>query len=99
MNVLAGRLRPDTGSVSLDGQHLPLGIPEAALDAGIAAVHQSPMLFERFTWEENLALGGFERSGAVIDMAAMIAQARALARDLGFELPPPGAMVAQCSVA
>jgi len=103
MNVFAGRIRPDEGSVSLDGTLLPLGIPDAALRAGIAAVHQSPMLFERFTWEENLALGGFERSDRFgierIDLENVVAKAHELARHLGFELPPPGALVAERSVA
>ena len=62
MNVLAGRFAPDAGEACLDGAPLQAGSPRAALDAGIAAVHQSPMLFERMTWEENLALGGFDQA-------------------------------------
>src|SRR3984893_2009586 len=59
MNILAGRWRPAAGSIELFGRALRPGSPAAALAAGVAAVHQSPMLFERMTWEENLALGGF----------------------------------------
>jgi len=104
MNVFTGRIRPDAGSVSLDRKPLPLGSPDAALRAGIAAVHQSPMLFERFTWEENLALGGFGRDGGglgleKIDLQAVTTKARELARHLGFELPPPRAIIAERSVA
>ncbi len=104
MNVFAGRIRPDAGTVVLDGKPLLLGSPEAALRAGIAAVHQSPLLFERFTWEENLALGGFDREGAgvvrrQINLAAVVARARELAGRLGFELPPPRAIITDRSVA
>jgi simple sugar transport system ATP-binding protein len=104
MNVFTGRVRPDAGSVSLEGAPLTLGSPEAALRAKIAAVHQSPMLFERFTWEENLALGGFERDREgfglqQIDLEFVVAKARELARHLGFELPPPRAIIAERSVA
>lgn len=102
MNVFTGAIRPDAGSVSLDGVPLALGSPEAALRAGIAAVHQSPMLFERFSWEENLALGGFGSAGSSlrqIDLEAVTSKARDLARHLGFELPPPRATVAERSVA
>jgi ABC-type uncharacterized transport system ATPase subunit len=104
MKVLTGGVRPDAGAVELDGSPLPLGSPDAALRAGIAAVHQSPMLFERFSWEENLALGGFGRDGGgfglqQIDLHAVVAKARALAHHLGFELPPPGAIIADRSVA
>ncbi len=104
MNVFTGRIRPDAGTVSLEGKLLPLGSPDAALRAGIAAVHQSPMLFERFTWEENLALGGFGRDGGglglkKLDLQAITAKARQLARHLGFELPPPRVIIAERSVA
>lgn len=104
MKVFTGGVRPDAGSVELEGKPLPLGSSEAALRAGIAAVHQSPMLFERFTWEENLALGGFGRDGdrlglERVDFAEVVAKARDLARHLGFELPPPRAIIADRSVA
>ncbi len=104
MNVFTGRLRPDVGCVNLEDKPLPLGSPDTALRAGIAAVHQSPMLFERFTWEENLALGGFGRNGGGhalerVDLDAVVAKARELARHLGFELPPSRAIIAERSVA
>ncbi len=101
MNVLAGWLVPDSGEATLDDRPLLAGSPRAALAAGIATVHQSPMLFERMTWEENLALGGFDTgSGAdALDLADVAARARALAAKLGFELPPAGVTVENRSVA
>jgi simple sugar transport system ATP-binding protein len=99
MKVLAGTLRPDAGAASLDGVALVAGSPHAALRAGIAAVHQSPLLFERMRWEENLALGGFGGDRARLDLTEVVARASAAARKLGFELPPPGAIVEQRSVA
>jgi simple sugar transport system ATP-binding protein len=99
MNVLAGSLAPDRGEVILDVKPLEAGSPRAALTAGIAAVHQSPMLFERMTWEENLALGGFDTGAELLDLAAVAERARALAAKLGFELPPGGTTVENRSVA
>ncbi len=99
MNVLAGSLAPDAGEALLDDAPLQAGSPRAALAAGIAAVHQSPMLFERMTWEENLALGGFDQAAERLDLAAVAARARALATKLGFELPPAGTTVENRSVA
>lgn len=94
MNVLAGRLRPDTGAAVLDGLELRPGSPAAALAAGIAAVHQSPMLFERMTWEENLALGTMGAGwGARLALERVANDARRLAERLGFELPAPRATV------
>ncbi len=106
MNILGGRLRPDAGSIELFGRALRPGSPAAALAAGVAAVHQSPMLFERMTWEENLALGGFgagaARSGRTeftIDLKEVAARAAAMAARLGFALPPPGVRMEQRSMA
>ncbi len=99
MNVLAGALSPDSGETSLDGYPLRAGSPHAALRAGIATVHQSPMLFERMTWEENLALGGFEGEGGALDLDAVASAGRVLARNLGFELPAPNSTVEQLSIA
>ncbi|HSZ22459.1 MAG TPA: ATP-binding cassette domain-containing protein [Candidatus Sulfotelmatobacter sp.] len=99
MNVLAGSLAPDSGEALLDDAPLQAGSPRAALAAGIAAVHQSPMLFERMTWEENLALGGFDQAAERLDLEAVASRARALATKLGFELPPAGTTVENRSVA
>ena len=99
MNVMAGSLAADHGEAILDGRLLPAGSPRAALAAGIAAVHQSPMLFERMTWEENLALGGFDTGAGALDLDAVAARARSLAAKLGFEMPPAGATVENRSVA
>jgi ABC-type uncharacterized transport system ATPase subunit len=99
MKVLTGSLAPDAGDALLDERPLQAGSPRAALEAGIAAVHQSPMLFERMTWEENLALGGFDEGASGLDLADVAARARALAAKLGFELPPAGATVENRSVA
>src|SRR5690242_6931851 len=84
MNVIAGHLGPDGGMVMLDGIALRPGSAQAALRAGIATVHQSPMLFEHLSVAENLALGGFVRRG--IARREVAAQAAAMARSLGFAL-------------
>jgi simple sugar transport system ATP-binding protein len=106
MNILGGRLRPDAGSIELFGHALRAGSPAAALEAGVAAVHQSPMLFERMTWEENLALGGFGagaahagNKGLTIDLGQVAARAGAMAARLGFALPSPGVRMEQRSMA
>jgi general nucleoside transport system ATP-binding protein len=111
MNILAGRLRPDAGSIELFGRELQPGSPAAALAAGVAAVHQSPMLFERMTWEENLALGGFGAGAAriggkgrtgkelKIDLQEVAARAGAMATRLGFALPAPGVRIEHRSMA
>ena len=98
INIFAGRLKPDSGVVSLDGAGLVTGSAHLALKAGIAAVYQSPMLFERMSWEENLALGGFGAGASRNDLAGAAGRAGILAARLGFRLPPAGAPVERCSV-
>jgi ABC-type uncharacterized transport system ATPase subunit len=105
MNILGGRLRPDAGSIELFGRALPPGSAAAALAAGVAAVHQSPMLFERMTWEENLALGGFGTAACpggtaiALDLREVAARAGAMAARLGFALPAPGVRMERRSMA
>jgi simple sugar transport system ATP-binding protein len=55
------------------------------------------MLFERMTWEENLAFGGFETGR--FDLAAVGQRARTLAQHLGFTLPAPGSAIEERSMA
>jgi simple sugar transport system ATP-binding protein len=96
ISLFAGRLRPDSGCVMLNGTVVGAGSAAGALAHGIAAVYQSPMLFERMRWEENLALGGF--SPRRFDPGKVVSDASALAGELGFTLPPPGAIVERRSV-
>jgi len=87
MGVLGGFVRPDSGSVSVDGVPLSLGNPHASARAGFALVHQHFMLVPAFTVEENLSLSASE-SGFIIRPAELAAKALSLGRDLGWELNP-----------
>ena len=98
INIFAGRLKADEGILSLDGTALTPGSAHLALKAGIVAVYQSPMLFERMSWEENLALGGFGTTRSRHHPAAAAERARPLAVRLGFDLPPAGTPVEHCSI-
>ncbi len=100
INIISGRLKPDAGELLLDGARLDAGASaRRGRTARIAAVYQSPMLFERMSWEENLALGGFASGASPRALDAVAARARAIAAAAGFALPPPRAIVADRSVA
>ncbi|WP_433528965.1 sugar ABC transporter ATP-binding protein [Micromonospora sp. CA-263727] len=58
MRILAGILAPDQGAVRVDGRPLTGGT-RAALDAGIALVHQELSLVPELTTAENIMLGAF----------------------------------------
>ena len=56
MKVVYGLLRPDEGSVSMDGTALELGSPRDAMRAGIGMVTQEFSLVDTMTVAENCAL-------------------------------------------
>ena len=57
MRVLAGILRPDSGSVLVDGEQLQAGSARSALEAGVSLVHQELSLVPEMTVAENINLG------------------------------------------
>jgi ABC-type uncharacterized transport system ATPase subunit len=57
MNVLAGLVRPDAGTIAIRGEPVDLRSPRDAIDRGIGMVHQHFRLVDRFTAAENVTLG------------------------------------------
>ena len=98
INILAGRTSADAGTITLDGIELRGRSPVLRLRAGVATVFQSPMLFERMSWEENLAFGGFAGPGVRLEITALRNRAYALASPLGLDLPRQNAPVATLSI-
>ena len=75
MRILAGIITPDTGTVEVGGEAVEPG-PRAAIDAGIALVHQELSLVPEMTVAENILLGappttaGFTRTRELKKIAA-----------------------------
>lgn len=57
ISILYGLYRPDEGEIYMDGRPVRLSSPAQALKLGIGLVPQHPLLIERHTVAENLALG------------------------------------------
>lgn len=53
MKLLSGFLRPDGGTIAIDGRPASLGSPGAALAAGVGMVHQDPLDIPAFSALEN----------------------------------------------
>jgi simple sugar transport system ATP-binding protein len=87
MNTLSGSVLPDSGTVLLDGESLPLGDPAQCRGRGVQCVHQHFMLVPAFTVAENLALGRLGRLAAPHSTAGPVSQACATAERLGWTLP------------
>ncbi len=56
-NMLYGLLRPDSGSISVDGKAVAFSSPREAIRAGIGMVHQHFMLVPSLSVTENIILG------------------------------------------
>ncbi|MCW5938609.1 MAG: ABC transporter ATP-binding protein [Fimbriimonadaceae bacterium] len=86
VQVLAGFIVPDEGSLEIDGEPFPLGDPVAARARGLAMVHQHFTLVPAFTVAENVAL---DRAGSLrgrLDLAEATSEARDRAAALGWEI-------------
>lgn len=57
VRILSGAIRPDQGSLQVDGQHVVLGSPVVARRLGIETVYQELALAPDLTVSENMFLG------------------------------------------
>jgi ABC-type sugar transport system ATPase subunit len=97
MRILAGVIPPDAGVVEVNG--LPLGAgARAALDAGVALVHQELSLVPEMTVAENIVLGSTPTRGGFIRGARLKERAAAALREIGVDVPI-GENVGRLSVA
>ncbi len=88
MKILYGMVRPDEGSVAVDGEEVHFRSPKDAIDAGIGMVHQHFMLADNFSVLENVVLGSEPRSGLEIDFRAATNRIRQLGVTYGLRVDP-----------
>ncbi|MGH8927319.1 MAG: ABC transporter ATP-binding protein [Acidimicrobiia bacterium] len=82
MKILSGMLLPDSGTVTLDGQRLPLGSPRQSLQSGIGMLHQEPLVCLPFTAAENFRLGSHRTPAESAELLTHTAN------QLGFMIEP-----------
>lgn len=75
VEILAGTIRPDQGSILLDGTPLVLNGPTSALSAGIAVIHQELQLVGSMSVAENIVLGDERAKLGWLDRRTMKARA------------------------
>ena len=98
VRVIAGALRPDAGTVALDGITLPPGSPRAARAAGVGVVFQHFALIGALSVAENLFLGRPEAGARLTSPRRLAAEASALAARKGIAIGDPNARVDTLSV-
>ncbi len=98
MNLLAATVQPDAGQMLLGGQRYAPREPGAALNQGVALIHQELNLFPNLSIAENLFLTRFPRHWCppFIQRHALQAEARELLAEVGLDLDP-GTLVEQLS--
>jgi ABC-type sugar transport system ATPase subunit len=89
MKVIAGIYRPDGGSILLNGKAVNLTTPLAALDSGIAMIHQELNLMASMTVAENIWIRREPRNRfGIIDHSELNRKTQVLFKDLDIQLDP-----------
>ena len=86
MNILSGRLWPDSGQILIDGERIDGLSPQAAIRAGIGMVYQHFMLVEALSVAENIFLGQTDRF--LIRPNDMNDHVAALSKKFGLDIDP-----------
>lgn len=86
--LLCGSLKPDAGSIELDGHTVRFVSPRDALEAGIAMVHQELACCENLSVGENLCLARLPRSFGFVDTGALRTRAVELLAAAGATIDP-----------
>jgi ribose transport system ATP-binding protein len=88
INIIAGTFPPDTGTFKYQGKEISHLTPHGARVIGISPVFQEFSLVPELTVEQNLFLGREITAGGFLNRPAMRARARAIVRELNFDLRP-----------
>ncbi len=86
IGILSGLIRPDEGTIRIEGVETVIASPRRALERGIGTVHQHSTLIPALTVLENLMLGDTRRLH--LDEAGARKRLEELARQLGIEIDP-----------
>jgi ABC-type sugar transport system ATPase subunit len=87
INVVAGMLSPDEGTILLGGDPVEIGNTRRAIELGIATVYQELSLLPNLTVAQNIALGREPRRHGFLDVAAMRAMSDSALARLGLAIP------------
>lgn len=88
MKIIYGMVRPDEGTIRINGEETHFKSPKDAIDASIGMVHQHFMLADNFTVLENVILGSEPRRGVQIDFQSASDRITELGETYGLKLDP-----------
>ncbi|MEO6238669.1 MAG: sugar ABC transporter ATP-binding protein [Vicinamibacterales bacterium] len=99
MSILAGALRPDAGTMAIDGQPYHPRDPIDARRAGVAMIYQELSLAPHLTVMENIVLGDEPSHGGLVQWRQVRERAASALRRLGRSDIPLDARAGDLSVA
>jgi rhamnose transport system ATP-binding protein len=89
VKILTGIYRPNEGEILIEGKPVAFSSAQAAIDAGVTAIHQETVLFDELTVGENIFLGHAPRTRiGTIDWRAINSRSKALLHQLESEIDP-----------
>jgi len=86
IGILSGLIRPDAGTIRIEGAEKAISSPRRALELGIGTVHQHSTLIPALSVLENLMLGDSRKLR--LDEAGARRRLAELAGQLGVEIDP-----------
>ncbi len=88
MRILSGTIRPDSGTIVVDGEEVSFSSPRDAQEKGISMVHQELSILNDLSIAENILLGREPlRAGRLIDKSKSRQVARQAMAHLGIDIP------------
>jgi rhamnose transport system ATP-binding protein len=89
VKILTGIYRPNEGEIRVDGRQVHFANAQAAIDAGVTAIHQETVLFDELTVAENIFLGHAPRTSLrTIDWRQMNSRSKELLHSLESAIDP-----------
>jgi len=86
--IIAGNVKPDSGSMTLDGEPYASRSPAEGLSKGVVLVHQEIRLVPTLSVAENIFIGRLPMLGGRVDFRRMEREARAALELLGLSIDP-----------
>jgi len=86
IKCIAGVIKPDSGKIMLENKEVSLNSPKDALEKGIAAVYQEPMIYPQLSVVENLFLGKeIKKSDGTVNWKVERKKAQDLLKKVGIK--------------
>ena len=93
LKIMSGDVRPDEGTISLNGEQLHLHAPVDAIKAGISVIYQERQLVPAMSVMENIFLGALPTKGGFINYAKLRADTQELLDKFGLPIDPNASIV------